>query len=113
MRIQQKTRKCGINECTGYHHRLLHEDTEKGMIGIDEYCKQGVLLDDETLVSREKILLTDGDECNAIRTCAVYLLSPTGQKERIWMALDSCSTSTNIDADTAKRLKLKIRKIRH
>ena len=61
------------------------------MIGIDEYCRQGVLLGyDEGLVTNEKALLTDGDECNTIRTCAVYLLSPTGQKERIWMALDSC-----------------------
>ena len=63
---------------------------------------------EKAMITSEMGLFTGGNQCDAIRTIPVYIVSSTGQKERILAALDSCSTSTNIDADTARRLNLKI-----
>ena len=111
----KKDIKCGINECDRYHHRLLHQDKEKGLIGIEQYCTQQDLLEKEeqketsAFSSGLSTLSTGGEIYDAIRTVPAFIVSSTGQKEKIWVALDSCSTSTNIDADTAKRLKLKVK----
>ena len=103
----KKDVKCGINDCSRYHNRLLHQDKESGLLTIEEYLKQAKIYDRATVTS-ESAFFTKGDQYDAIRTIPAYIVSPTGQRERIWVALDSCSTSTNIDADTARRLNLKI-----
>ena len=99
--------KCGINDCQHYHNRLLHQDKESGLLTIGGYCRQAELLEQSSVTSNFTFF-TGGNEYDAIRTIPCYIVAPSGQKERIWAALDSCSTSTNIDADTAKRLNLKI-----
>ena len=54
----KKDVKCGINDCQRYHHRLLHQDKEKGLMGIEEYCRQEDLL--RTEVNQESTVFSDG-----------------------------------------------------
>ena len=114
----KKDKKCGISDCTRYHHRLLHQDKESGHLTVEDFLRQAKLEREaeekeakekgSSLITRDGVTLLSKGDYDAIRTCAVYLISPNGKKEKIWVALDSCSTSTNIDAETAKRMNLKI-----
>ena len=112
--------KCNIDGCTRYHHHLLHQPKESGLISIERYYSdfEAAELANATrdlpsdtgssMITSETVLFTKGDQYDAIRTAPAYIISPFGHKERVWIALDSCSTSTYIDADVAKKLNLKI-----
>ena len=58
--------------------------------------------------NESSMVTSETAQYDMIRTVPAFIVSASGQKERVWVALDSCSTSTNIDAGTAKRLNLKI-----
>jgi hypothetical protein len=99
------SRKCGIEECDRLHHRQLHNYRESG---------GHTLMTVEEFVEREQILasFTTGfgeakDEHVAIRTTTA-MITCNGKKQRIVIAMDPCSNSTNIDEDFATEMGLRI-----
>jgi hypothetical protein len=51
---------------------------------------------------------TGEDDYVSIRTATILITGPTGKPYRCIAALDSCSNSTNIDANLAKELGLRV-----
>ena len=106
-------RECGIDGCSRLHHRQLHNrrDGLCTFITIEAYLEQEKS-DLVALMSQTQFQtnFTDSpDNYCAIRTATV-LLKSGGKARRVVVAMDPCSNSTNIDADLAKEMGLKVEK---
>ena len=101
---------CNISGCKKMHHRSLHNYTENGVTYLcpETYVKREAR--EQAYVTQTPIQcnygLEDGEYC-AIRTTTV-MLTCGPFKSRVVVAMDPCSNSTNIDADFAERMNLKV-----
>ena len=116
-----KDKKCGIDNCTYYHNRLLHKPKNVALIWIEEYVrdvdsgweKQETTSElssarGEVLHTVDQTLVTSSGNYVSVRTTIVEVGKSKGPKKRIVVALDSCANNTNIDEDLAKELDLPI-----
>jgi hypothetical protein len=98
--------KCGIEGCTRYHHQLLHNFKAQMLCSFEEFVGVGVSSRQDTHHSATQF---SGDQDYvSIRTATVLLTGPSGKPHRCIAALDTCSNSTNIDADLAKELGFRV-----
>ena len=97
--------KCGLESCTRYHHPLLHNFKAQMLITFEEFVSQTSLPD---INQHSASQFTGEDDYVSIRTATILITGPTGKPYRCIAALDSCSNSTNIDADLAKELGLRV-----
>ena len=99
--------KCGIEDCQRYHHNLLHNYKDSALMSIEQ-----VLLGDASFVENQILHVTDkflkDNEYVSIRTATVLLTGPNGKSHRCLAALDTCSNSTNVDADLAEQLGFRV-----
>ncbi len=98
--------KCGLENCTRYHHPLLHNFKAQMLITFEEFVGAQTSLPDISQHSASQF--TGEDDYVSIRTATILITGPTGKPYRCIAALDSCSNSTNIDADLAKELGLRV-----
>ncbi len=101
--------KCGLESCTRYHHPLLHNFKAQMLITFEEFVGAQASLPDISQHSASQF--TGEDYYVSIRTATILITGPTGKPYRCIAALDSCSNSTNIDADLAKELGLRVNQI--
>jgi hypothetical protein len=98
--------KCGLENCTRYHHPLLHNFKAQMLITFEEFVGAQTSLPDFSQHSASQYI--GEDDYVSIRTATILITGPTGKPYRCIAALDSCSNSTNIDADLAKELGLRV-----
>jgi hypothetical protein len=104
-------RKCGLQRCDKYHHRLLHnfQEGDKTLLSVEMFLayEMAEQVDEEVPVICNHIqtAFAEREDYCAIRTTTV-VLSCNGKKRRVVGAMDPCSNSTNIDADFAKEMSL-------
>jgi hypothetical protein len=97
--------KCGLKNCTRYHHPLLHNFKAQMLITFEEFVGAHTSYD----ISQHSASQYIGeDNYVSIRSATILITGPTGKPYRCIAALDSCSNSTNIDADLAKELGLRV-----
>ena len=108
-------RKCGLQGCDKYHHRVLHNFQEGGKahVTIEMYLAMESAdvagSDPPTVCNHVQTMFAEREDYCAIRTTTV-LLTCNGKKRRVVVAMDPCSNSTNIDADFAKEMNLVVEK---
>jgi hypothetical protein len=98
--------KCGLESCTHYHHPLLHNFKAQMLITFEEFVGAHISYQDISQHSASQFI--GEDDYVSIWTATILITGPTGKPYRCIAALDSCSNSTNIDADLAKELGLRV-----
>ena len=115
-------RTCGVDNCKDKHHRQLHNKAgNRTYLTIDVFLAQDKA--ERIALALEKIeeskttcitqtpyqtnfTLESGDYC-AIRTATV-MITCGNKTKRVVVAMDPCSNSTNIDAEFAEEMGLKV-----
>jgi len=111
---------CGVDDCQAKHHRLLHNYKSSGLCSIElflaedfgtevvQYASHPQREIAELREERHELYKAyEDEEYISIKTATVELLHGNTRK-RVIVALDSCSNSTNIDADLARELGLEV-----
>ncbi|MGV0986798.1 MAG: hypothetical protein ACOYB2_19805, partial [Limnohabitans sp.] len=110
----QAGQKCGLENCERYHHKKLHNFKILSLVTIEEYLilEQNVetVEDVNAQCNHVQTIYAEKGDYVAIRTSTLYIIGPDNKRRRIVAALDSCSNSTNIDADLAEELGLRVEK---
>ena len=99
--------QCGLEGCTRLHHQLLHNFRSTLLITYEEYLQVfESQVREQTHHSATNF--QNNQDYVSIRTATILITGPNGKPHRCLAALDTCSNSTNIDSDLAKRLGLRI-----
>jgi hypothetical protein len=77
------------------------------LVSYEEYVKDREILDRSEAHHATTNYAKDKDYIS-IRTATILLTGPNGKPHRCLAALDTCSNSTNVDADLAKKLGFKV-----